>query len=43
MKRLLRSFSKLLKKDGNFARKNVMLNEKKSLGDGKCEVGAAAR
>jgi len=37
------SFSKLLKKDGNFARKNVMLNEKKSLGDGKCEVFESVR
>jgi len=28
----------LLKKDPSFARKNVLANEKRKLGDGKCEV-----
>merc|ERR1719281_795519 len=32
------SLTKLLKKDANFARKNVLANEKRKLGDGKCEV-----
>merc|ERR1719321_820505 len=32
------SLTKLLKKDANFARKNVWDREKKKLGDGKCEV-----
>merc|ERR1719281_2277624 len=32
------SLTKLLKKDANFARKNVMANEKRKLGDGQCEV-----
>jgi hypothetical protein len=32
------SLTKLLKKDANFARKNVLANEKKKLGDGQCEV-----
>merc|ERR1719183_827089 len=32
------SLTKLLKKEANFARKNHLANEKKKLGDGKCEV-----
>merc|ERR1719231_151686 len=32
------SLTKLLKKDPTFARKNVLANEKKKLGDGQCEV-----
>merc|ERR1719263_1599899 len=32
------SLTKLLKKDPSFARKNVLTNEKRKLGDGKCEV-----
>merc|ERR1719498_1226999 len=32
------SLTKLYKKEPNFARRNVMVNEKKKQGDGKCEV-----
>merc|ERR1719420_1059578 len=32
------SLTKLLKKDANFARKNVLENQQRKLGDGKCEV-----
>merc|ERR1719235_1942406 len=37
------SLTKLLKKDPNFARKNVIANEKKKLGDGNCEVFESVR